>query len=265
MRFDCADVESKVEITVASRRKKFPRVHIIRFFRESIEFVLHPLLTFALRGISCSTYDCKRLLFSLLLVSYIADIPEAEDMLSVKRGVGTYAPCHNCLDGKDQLLFSTHGEPRTVERTLAMMKDLGTGDERTVEQFKQLPMISIPPVLSHFPLVGIHPCVDTYEIFKFEPMHSLSLGVSKLLKECCAAMLSYASRNSSAMRTAAGTCRPFNHIRRSVLSLLNEFLRETESDSAGYGLHLDYSKGECGGRLSGFFYGNWNYWHVGGS
>lgn len=41
---------------------------------------------------------------------------------------------------------------------------------------------SVEPILDGFSFVGIHPSVDIYEMFRFEPKHNLSLGVSRFLK-----------------------------------------------------------------------------------
>ena len=55
------------------------------------------------------------------------------------------------------------------------------------------------------------------------------------------------------MLTASGEGRQYNLIRKSVLHLMNNFLREVETSSPGYDLHVDFSKGFTGERLSGLF------------
>jgi len=124
--------------------------------------------------------------------------------------------------------------------------------EKAKKQLYNMSMLEIAPVLSKFPFVGICPCVDSFAIFRLEPMHPFSLGISKLIKHCAYNMLLDESRKSSSMLTAR-EAEPFAVVRRKILFCLNKFLREVEKGSAGMGLQVDFSKGECGGRLSGIF------------
>lgn len=55
-------------------------------------------------------------------------------------------------------------------------------------------MQSLLPILSSFFFVIIHSLVDMYAVFRFEPTHFLSLGISKLLKDCDLNMLSAPDR-----------------------------------------------------------------------
>lgn len=248
-----------VQLRVGCKWKSFPRIQVLRALHESVERSLDPLAYVARKGIAAKSTDRRAYVFHILLCSYLSDIPEAEDMLGVKRGVLTKAPCHNCLVRREDMADSTFARRRTLRETLELLENIriARGTESpgaVVEQLDERSMLSIRPVLSNFPLVGIHSCVDLYTIFRFEPMHGLSLGVSKLLKECAIALLGDSSRASSSMVTGKGAMRGFPFIRKQVLFIMNTFLRETEMTSPGYGLQVDFSKGELGGRLSGFFY-----------
>lgn len=57
------------------------------------------------------------------------------------------------------------------------------------------------PILDRFPFAGIHPSVHVYVVFRLEPMHVLSLGISKLLEECVLNMLSDSERKKSLILT----------------------------------------------------------------
>lgn len=238
---------------VTGRRRKVQRVHLIQAFHNSICFALKPLMDEAMGGFIATSADKFKLRLHLVLASYICDIPEAEDSLSVKRGNQTESPCFRCLVRKGNLADGLCGETRTLAHTKQLLTGLERGIDSVMEDLKQFSMLSIPPVLSAFPMIGVHPCVDIYDIFRFEPMHNLSLGVSKMLKDCATIMLRDENRTSPAMITSSGAPRTFKHIRRSVLHALNDFLCDVEKRSPGYGIHCDYSKGECGGRLNGFF------------
>lgn len=117
-----------------------------------------------------------------MLNSYILDIPEAEEMLSVKRGVIASSLFHNCVDSEDNMQY--WGISHRL--TLAIMKKLMSmpnSEEwshfNVVEKTKQRSMMSILPVLSTFPPLEVQRCVYIYFIFQFEPKNSLSLGDSK--------------------------------------------------------------------------------------
>lgn len=125
-------------------------------------------------------------------------------------------------------------------------------------------MLCILPVFSRFAFMGVSPVVDIYAIFRVEPMHTLSLGISKNLKECAVMILKDEERTSSAIPFLNWTARTFNKMKKAILNVLNRFLSEVEKNSAGYGLRVHYSKGECGGRVTRFFHRCWYHRNVGG-
>lgn len=59
-----------------------------------INYVMKPLAKCAEEGLSCTTNDNRFLLFQSMIASHIPDIPEAEDLLIIKRGNQTTMPCH---------------------------------------------------------------------------------------------------------------------------------------------------------------------------
>lgn len=238
---------------VDGKKPHFDRVDFIRALHHAIEFVLEPLGCDALRGASVKTADEKRLRLHFVLSSYVSDTPEAEDLLGVKRGNNTESPCHRCNVSRDQMPFSTCERYRCTEESRQIIKAIDGNVATAFDKLKQMSMLPLLPVLSSFPLVAIHPCNDIYNIFRFEPMHFLSLGISKMLKECAVEMLKDENRTTSAILSRAGEPRTFKFVRKRVLRCLNEFLRDVESSSRGYGLHVDFSSGESGLRLSGFF------------
>lgn len=122
-----------------------------------------------------------------------------------------------------------------------------------MEIFKNISMLSLPPVLPNFPSVGIHTSVDINAIFTFEPMHSLSLVISKLLNECTFSLLKDEKRYSSAMSTKSNAIRSFFSIRNTVLRSLKLFLSEVEVIAVGFGVHVNFGKAVVNGRLSELF------------
>lgn len=56
------------------------------------------------------------------------------------------------------------------------------------------------PVLLLFSFVGIHPSVEIYSLFHLDPMHVLSLGINKPLKECLVTTLGDSKRTKSVLK-----------------------------------------------------------------
>lgn len=84
-------------------------------------------------------------------------------------------------------------------------------------------------------------------------MHLLSPGISVLLKECLFNYLCHCFCTSPSMRYVSGEPEPYNVIQRRVSELINKFLRDTELQSPGTGLKINFSKGESKRSLSGIF------------
>lgn len=236
-----------------AKEKRVKRVDFLEALHDSINFSVEPLARTALSGMPSVTLDGIHLRMHLVVSSYLCDTPEAEDLLAVKRGTQCQSPCHVCLVRKEDLPFSCVGTGRSLKDTSIMVSRLNVRSPGIEEEFQSKSMLSIPPILSQFPCMSLHPSVDIYTLFRYEPMHNLSLGISKLLKECCVYMLKDTERSSPAMCTMAGLPRSFNTIRKEILHCLNKLLRNVQRSSSGYGLHVDFSKGETAGRLSGFF------------
>lgn len=83
-------------------------------------------------------------------------------------------------------------------------------------------MLRIPPILHNFPFVGIYEAVDIYSIMKYETMHKMFLGISRLVSECVGTMLKDDSKFCLQMNTPSGTPCTFKSIRKSVLHGFNE-------------------------------------------
>lgn len=65
-------------------------------------------------------------------------------------------------------------------------------------------MLKSPPVWHHFSFVRVHQSIEVYAIFRFEPMHLFSLGLSKMPKERFFNYLSDQYRTSLALTYQSG-------------------------------------------------------------
>lgn len=129
-----------------------------------------------------------------ILPSFISDIPGAEDSLSVRRVVNTDPQCFRCLISQGNLANRIFGDKRTLVDTIRLLKKLNEGGNSVKDDMKLCSMFYIPPILSKFPLLGLHGCIDIYSVFRPEPVHELSLSVSKRIKECVVQMFRYDER-----------------------------------------------------------------------
>lgn len=93
-------------------------------------------------------------------------------------------------------------------------------------------------------LARIRSLVGIYAIFRFKRMHSLSLGLPEMLKECIFKYLSDSEKAHLHIRIAHENQCPF-WIQKVVLKRLNLFLQEAEGTTFKNGLIIAFSKVEC--------------------
>lgn len=90
---------------------KFGRVDSLSARHHNVEHVLLKISRVTMQRVFNSSSD--KLLFRLhmLLTSYLADLPEADDMLGVERSHLTLCPCHRCLLSREEMSYtSTHSK-----------------------------------------------------------------------------------------------------------------------------------------------------------
>lgn len=126
------------------------------------------------------------------------------------------------------------------------MQSSGEHNTQMVEKISHKSVVSIPPVLLKFLFVGIEPVFNFYNLFKFEPMHLFSLGISKILKVCAISMLTDESRSPTSILYATGKSKLFKAIRRLVMGQLNGFLRKVKLRSPRFVFGLDVFKKKTG-------------------
>lgn len=223
---------------------------------ESIEICLKLLAQKEYCGHACGTNSGTSIFLHFALTSYVADIPETEDLLGIKRGGQTKYSCHECMKMIEKLHMSTHFLKRNAQKTQELMKSASQKSltAKELEQyFAEESMLPLSPVLPNVLFAGAYLTVDIYSIFRYEPMHSLSLGVGRMLNEYIVYSLGDDRRLSSAMRRQNGNMRLFKSIKHTVLLTLNAFLERCFNRAPGHGLMVDFSKTENSGRLTGLF------------
>lgn len=119
-------------------------------------------------------------------------------------------------------------------------------DLHVVGELSKQSMQVIIPVHWKVPLISVHNCIDSCTVLWIGPLHELSLGVSKPLKEICLFVLYDSAGVSATMVTGRGEGCRFPLIRTRILKLLNVLLSQTQKTPPGCGVHLNFFNIEPG-------------------
>lgn len=103
-------------------------------------------------------------------------------MQSIKCGVCTIRPCHRCLLERKIFASGCVGPVWIFKDAIHMIEWLKIDDRIFESLFNFRSMFSVILVFSNLPLVEIHLVNNVFYVFQFEPLQSLLLRVSKLLK-----------------------------------------------------------------------------------
>lgn len=203
-------------------------VKLLSSLHKCNDFCLKPISDKASCGLVCTTTDGKKEknVFYLLLASYIADIPESEDILAIKRDTQKVRPNHLCLLKRENHSVGGICTKRTLSKSFKILFEIDkkrksvNASENVLMEYSMHPP---PSSLASFQFFGTHESVDIYSIFWVEPVHTLSLTFDCIDKECLVAMLTDTTRTSPEMETIPGVENPVSSIKRTVLAAPNTF------------------------------------------
>lgn len=231
----------------------------------AIDRALCPLREKCYPGMECTDKSGFRYRLHPVIGSYCADIPEAHLVLSTRFGNKTARPCHRCYVSRDDVGQYSNATRRCCTDTVVAIKrknreitstngfktHLGQAlfSSSDMPLLKGLSLQGHPPILQDFPFMDLHPTLDIYHLFSFEPMHNLYLGVSKLLKECACERLRSKDLETHAVTTSRGVPRTFFSVRSAVLHELNKFVRIAMRSAFGNSLRMNVG----GAEWKGFF------------
>lgn len=135
-------------------------------------------------GINCITSDQKKILFHIFLASYVRDTLKSKNLPSVKRGCKTPFPCNVCTARRKGVQCYRICDKRTSENYRIFFRVpkgcLGTV-KATIEKISKKSLLGLPSILANLPFSAVVKCVATCSVFRIEPMHVFSLGISKML------------------------------------------------------------------------------------
>ena len=235
---------------------------------KAVENILEPLSRVAKQGFECNDGQGVERVCHFAIASYCADIPEIKDMTGIKNGISTPRTCFRCFALTKNMKNCTNAEKRTLAATASVMDEherlrldaerfRGTDvakekREKAKDLLKEKSLLGIRTVLYQFPFVISSPDLELFQIYLFEPLHNLSLGVSKMLKQACFERMSAPDLKSSVMKDANGEPKTFSSIQAVVLSAANEIMSKMKQEQPIKGLNIDYSKGEVSCNYNGF-------------
>lgn len=100
-------------------------------------------------------------------------------------------PCHLCLLDQGSPYCFLGVKKRTANQTISLLNTFDGGRD-LIEMEKSFGGLSMHPALPlfvNFPFDGIVSCVDLWEIVIVMSMHTLSLGICKILKDFVVGLL----------------------------------------------------------------------------
>lgn len=191
-----------------------------------------------------------------MVASYVADISEAEDTLSVKQGNFLFIRCHVCEVQSADLAGSFDAPKRCwkiIEADLPSTAHMNGVTKDHMELLAKKAVVPVVPIPVTFHFVGIHPSVVVYPNFRIEPLHNLSLGVDQFLKEYIWNMLSDLRRETRVSKKRSGSNKTFKSLTVIILSELIMFLMDFQKELVGTGLRKVFKKPGQPNRFTGLF------------
>lgn len=85
--------------------KRSTKANAMRAFHKCIEHCLELFENVAITGLSVISKGSRKIQLHHRFFSCVAELPETEDLLSLKRGFQAVMPCHMCFDNKSILTF----------------------------------------------------------------------------------------------------------------------------------------------------------------
>lgn len=137
-----------------------------------------------IEDIECNNLDKASFSLHMIAASYVADIPESKDSLSVKKGGLPTIPWH-IRELRIEEICSYLGSLRSWwSKTKAMIHRISKGNSSKTQANQQLNQILIlyfETFLVLFLFNKIFRCANVYSIIHFERIHNILLKVNRLL------------------------------------------------------------------------------------
>ena len=174
----------------------------------------------------------------------------------------TLSDITNLSTGKQRLHTGTNWIRTEINNRMKMQDEKGLrkgrGEEVSALDFSEnlLKQESLSPLPSFLEvIVQRYPSFlppSLYEIFTYEPLHNLHLGISKLLKTLTFDLVG-SEKIVSFISAKNSNKAKFASKRTPILRACNSLLRAIEEDSTTTSIHVDFSTKETSSALNGLF------------
>lgn len=247
------------------------RITKLALTHKAMRLILQPLLDVSTFGFELNQKNIT-LLCHPLLISYCCDIPEAKDMSAVRHNLNTNCPCHRCLTNLSSIQSFRKAKARLYKDTFKIRMDIKskTGGTKSTEHNEEceetnLSIEETSKILKEWSLspkpsflediIQEYPRfipINMYDIFTYEPLHNLHLGISKMLKT-----LTYEIIGSSKYVLFPTSKKKeeskISSQKTAILRACNSLLRAIQIDSSTTSMKIDFSTKETSSTLNGIF------------
>lgn len=240
-----------------AKLKREDRMYLLQ---RVLKDVFQPLINAAVTGFPCSTSDNSALHCHFVLANYCCDLPEAKDILGLKYNFRSKYGCHRCYAKNSEMPDPVNAPQRTMpivrECRDASQSILSSSVHRkrkkALECLENHSLSEYSSFLEEFPFSNIHPLLDIHNIFSYEILHNIFLGVSKLLKEMLSKRLTDEVLMTSLFNKKKEQ-KSFLEARPVLINGINHLLACIASENPTTGLHIDFSTPGKGYSYNGLF------------
>lgn len=252
---DFLNTEQQVGTAKMKRNERMSLLHT------ALKDVFKPLTAVAVAGFPCITSDKIGIHCHFVLANYCCDLPEAKDMLGLKYGSMSKYGCHRCYAENSEMSETIIARPRNMSdvrecrnesRLILTSSDLPRRRKKALECLEGCSLSEYSSFLEDFPFSNIHSLLDIHNVFSFELLHNIYLGVSKLLKEMASKRLMNASLMTT-LHNSRNEPKSFLVARPDLINGINHLLACIERENPMKGMRIDLSTPGKGYSYNGVF------------
>lgn len=151
-------------------RSRKSRTAVLQALHEKIENCSSVLEIVVMKEHKAATKVNRKFVNKFLIGFFIADVPEAEDLLGVERGIKKFFSRHTCYARREKVLSFPQFHKRSTMFTVQLVQSLQCNERRSEveEKLRNNSKLPVLPALSSFPFVGIHRLVELYSLFRVD-------------------------------------------------------------------------------------------------
>lgn len=254
---------------ISNSKTSVPRIKKLELLHNAFETILSPLNDVCQSGFPCKDAVGRQLQCHPILAEIAADMPEVKDLACLNHGCQTRKPCCRCECEKNAMNDGFQYHPRSREEMIERkkcaiqldMQIMRSGGAKKSKRacelknrrdrvLKELSIVECRSFLENSPLLLNNSEHHMYQIFGFEGMHVLDLGISKEMKKCIFRML---SSDVLKIKGPERKGRTYKTCRTAILRCCNEMLKRIQEESYVQGLNVDFSSGDSCNALNGLF------------